>query len=390
MPESAIDDQLLEPRQAAEELNVSPETLRRYSRNGLIDFETTVGGHRRYSTNEIHRVKESLRAGHKLSVVKNDSQGTGNSDKNSNLDNYDDKLYPESDFNACSSGQTSGEKEIKNNSIHTMVWISLFVLITIMVWMMLGVFVVGSYDSVDGLSQKAELYKILPFVSVALILLLAVVPLFYKYCRNRGTIERFSSGFLIAIIIVAVSALVFIPSSISKHQQVNEAWAYKYSQQQLGSIGLAQEQFYNQSGFYANSLSQLGFVLGPNRYSVGQPDLEISIQFASKDQWQAESRLDNQIISSIKAEREINKVAFYPDCKISQVCQQGTWNLNENITQSLWFEDFWEPVAQKTIIDSDSSPLQRPVSIVEVSNCLANTNVPFKKTDSLWKMNCLS
>lgn len=48
----------LSPREAAEQLGISPDTLRRWERNGLIQSERTPGGQRRYDEEAISSILE--------------------------------------------------------------------------------------------------------------------------------------------------------------------------------------------------------------------------------------------------------------------------------------------------------------------------------------------
>lgn len=48
----------LSPRDAAEKLGISPDTLRRWERNGLIQSERTPGGQRRYSEEDLSALLE--------------------------------------------------------------------------------------------------------------------------------------------------------------------------------------------------------------------------------------------------------------------------------------------------------------------------------------------
>ena len=48
---------LLSPAKAAQELGVSTDTLKRWEADKKIKATRTLGGHRRYSTVEIERVK---------------------------------------------------------------------------------------------------------------------------------------------------------------------------------------------------------------------------------------------------------------------------------------------------------------------------------------------
>lgn len=50
-------DRLLTPGQAAERLNVAPQTLRRWANAGQIEFRRTPGGARRYPESEIRRIE---------------------------------------------------------------------------------------------------------------------------------------------------------------------------------------------------------------------------------------------------------------------------------------------------------------------------------------------
>jgi len=51
------------PAQAANLLNVHPETVRRYAANGLIEFKRTAGRHRRYLESDIERLINDQSAG---------------------------------------------------------------------------------------------------------------------------------------------------------------------------------------------------------------------------------------------------------------------------------------------------------------------------------------
>lgn len=55
-------EQLLTPSQAAKEICVHPETLRRYEEKGLITSSRTPGGHRRYKQEDIAILKENLKS----------------------------------------------------------------------------------------------------------------------------------------------------------------------------------------------------------------------------------------------------------------------------------------------------------------------------------------
>jgi excisionase family DNA binding protein len=52
-----IRDPLLSPRDAAERLHVTPQTLRRWAETGKIDHTRTAGGARRYPESEIRRLE---------------------------------------------------------------------------------------------------------------------------------------------------------------------------------------------------------------------------------------------------------------------------------------------------------------------------------------------
>jgi len=72
-------DKLLTPAQAAELLSVSPVTLRYWSKEGRLNFVTTLGGHRRYERIEIEKVLGeklvSCRKKH-IVIVENDRQNS--------------------------------------------------------------------------------------------------------------------------------------------------------------------------------------------------------------------------------------------------------------------------------------------------------------------------
>jgi excisionase family DNA binding protein len=49
-------DQLISPREAARELHVSCDTLRRWANEGRISSTRTLGGHHRYDLHEIREL----------------------------------------------------------------------------------------------------------------------------------------------------------------------------------------------------------------------------------------------------------------------------------------------------------------------------------------------
>ena len=51
----------LTPREAADHLKVSTETVRQWSKTGQLKAETTLGGHRRFSIEEVKRFSDTLR-----------------------------------------------------------------------------------------------------------------------------------------------------------------------------------------------------------------------------------------------------------------------------------------------------------------------------------------
>ncbi|MGD8886295.1 MAG: response regulator, partial [Gammaproteobacteria bacterium] len=50
----------LTPKEAAEFLKVSTETVRQWAKTGLLNAETTLGGHRRFSKEEVSRFAKAL------------------------------------------------------------------------------------------------------------------------------------------------------------------------------------------------------------------------------------------------------------------------------------------------------------------------------------------
>lgn len=64
----------LTPSQAAKELSVSTETLRRYETEGLIASEKTAGGHRRFSKEEIEAFKNERVRNTKIDRIDNSRQ----------------------------------------------------------------------------------------------------------------------------------------------------------------------------------------------------------------------------------------------------------------------------------------------------------------------------
>ncbi|MFC8935247.1 BldC family transcriptional regulator [Rhodococcus sp. NPDC057135] len=50
----------LTPGQAAALFNVNPKTVTRWAQAGKIGYITTVGGHRRYRSSEIHLLMRAL------------------------------------------------------------------------------------------------------------------------------------------------------------------------------------------------------------------------------------------------------------------------------------------------------------------------------------------
>jgi DNA-binding transcriptional MerR regulator len=50
------------PQEVAEALGISVDTVSRYAREGIIPFDSTPKGHRRYNVDEVREVLEALRA----------------------------------------------------------------------------------------------------------------------------------------------------------------------------------------------------------------------------------------------------------------------------------------------------------------------------------------
>jgi excisionase family DNA binding protein len=50
----------LQPAQVAAILQVSPKTISRWARQGLLPYQRTLGGHRRYPTDAIQQLAASL------------------------------------------------------------------------------------------------------------------------------------------------------------------------------------------------------------------------------------------------------------------------------------------------------------------------------------------
>ena len=50
----------LQPAQVAAILQVSPKTIARWARQGLLPYQRTLGGHRRYPAAAIHQLAASL------------------------------------------------------------------------------------------------------------------------------------------------------------------------------------------------------------------------------------------------------------------------------------------------------------------------------------------
>lgn len=62
---------LLTPGQAATILGVDPKTVARYAREGKLSFTRTLGGHRRFSEDEIRTLAER-RGGVRTPVTEED------------------------------------------------------------------------------------------------------------------------------------------------------------------------------------------------------------------------------------------------------------------------------------------------------------------------------
>ncbi|WP_094275927.1 BldC family transcriptional regulator [Rhodococcus sp. OK302] len=55
-----FDEELLTPGQVAALFCVDPKTVSRWAKAGKIGFVTTLGGHRRYRSTEVHALLRSL------------------------------------------------------------------------------------------------------------------------------------------------------------------------------------------------------------------------------------------------------------------------------------------------------------------------------------------
>ncbi len=60
MVSSSTSAEYLTPGQAANLLHVSPKTLNRWAREGLVPCIVTLGGHRRFRRDEIEEIAESM------------------------------------------------------------------------------------------------------------------------------------------------------------------------------------------------------------------------------------------------------------------------------------------------------------------------------------------
>lgn len=71
----SADAELLTPAELAKRLRVSPITLRKWADKGLIQSQTTLGGHRRYPLSEVERLlqrKESNHSRLRIMIVDDD------------------------------------------------------------------------------------------------------------------------------------------------------------------------------------------------------------------------------------------------------------------------------------------------------------------------------
>lgn len=72
----SVDVELLTPAELAKRLRVSPITLRKWADKGLLQSQTTLGGHRRYPLSEVERLlqrKESSPSKLRIMIVDDDS-----------------------------------------------------------------------------------------------------------------------------------------------------------------------------------------------------------------------------------------------------------------------------------------------------------------------------
>ncbi|WP_374230404.1 BldC family transcriptional regulator [Rhodococcus sp. ARC_M6] len=66
LPEAAavtsrpIDEEFLTPKEVAVLFHVNSKTVGRWARTGKIRFTTTIGGHRRYRSAEVHALLRAL------------------------------------------------------------------------------------------------------------------------------------------------------------------------------------------------------------------------------------------------------------------------------------------------------------------------------------------